>query len=142
MLFNKKIESFATFSLSITGMRYHSEYEAVCNGKSVELSEYCGFHCSDEPRRLVSRTVCDSESLVRLLNDCRVSGWDGFHGKHPRNVKDGEMFSFEAVLDEGHRIRASGSENFPRGFHELRRGLAELLKDGKVPEQSGSDASE
>ena len=143
MLFSKKkIESLTTVSLSITGMRSHTEYEAVCDGTSVELSEYCGFICSDESRRLMARTVCDSEAFVRLLNECGVPGWDGFQGKHPKFVKDGEMFSFEAVVDEGRRIRASGSENFPRGFHELRRGLAELLKDGKVPEQSNREASE
>ena len=142
MLFSKKkIESFTTVSLSITGMRSHTEYEAVCDGASVELSEYCGFICSEKSRRLIARTVCDSEAFVRLLNECGVPGWDGFQGKHPRFVKDGEMFSFEAVVDEGRRIRASGSENFPKGFHELRRGLAELLKDGKVIEQPSQEAS-
>ena len=130
MLFKKEmVESFEKMSLSISGMRSREEFEAVRNGSDVEILLYRGYLCSGEERKPCYRAVCDAESFISLLNDCGIMRWDGFSGKHPRGVKDGEMFSFEAFVNDGRRIRASGSENFPKGFRELRNGVWNILKE-------------
>ncbi|MBO4568558.1 MAG: hypothetical protein J5674_01025 [Candidatus Methanomethylophilaceae archaeon] len=129
MLFKKgKVESIESFRLSISGMRSKDEFEVSCEGSDVKLRQFVGYHCSDEPRKPVSEAICDAESFIGLLNDCGVMGWDGFHGSHPRNVLDGEMFTFEALVNGGRRIYASGSANFPKGFWDLRNGLREILE--------------
>ena len=60
--------------------------------------------------------------------------WNGFHGKHPRNVRDGEMFTFAAVVNEGEKISADGSENFPKNYRELKERLHVLLESGDDPQ--------
>ena len=67
--------------------------------------------------------------MLELLNQFPVMKWNGFHGKHPRGVLDGEMFSFQATVNDGVTIRAEGSANFPKGFQEFRRAVHLLLQD-------------
>ena len=55
--------------------------------------------------------------------------WDGFRGEHPKGVLDGTMFRMEATVNGGRRIRADGSQNFPKGYRELDAGIDEILKD-------------
>ncbi len=125
----EKVESFTEMRFSVSGMRSREEFEAVCEGSSVRVTLYVGFLCSDEERKPESVAVCDLESFIAMLNDCEVMGWDGFHGKHPKHVRDGIMFSFEAIVNGGRKIHADGSENFPKGFHELRNGFSNIIKE-------------
>ena len=68
-------------------------------------------------------------SGLELMNTCGVICWDGFHGKHPKNVKDGIMFDFRATVNDGQEIHADGSENFPKGYHDFVRELNKILTD-------------
>ena len=83
---------------------------------------------------LETSTLCDMQTMIKLMNACDILGWDGFHGNHPKNVKDGIMFRFEATVNCGQMIHAEGSANFPKGYHEFVRALdavlAEIEKDG------------
>lgn len=128
-MFNKKKKaaSFETLTLSISGMRAQVEYEIKNLGAEAEVSEYM-YYCASEgfERRLEKRATCPAETALAALNDCGVPSWNGFSGKHPRGVLDGEMFRLEAVMD-GERIRADGSQNFPEGFRELRGWLYKTL---------------
>ena len=54
--------------------------------------------------------VVDTAEFVELVNNCGVIRWDGFHGKHPKNVHDGEMFRFSACVNGEKTIEADGSE--------------------------------
>jgi len=56
-------------------------------------------------------------------------GWNGFEGKHPFGVKDGEMLSFRAVVNDGKIIKANGSENFPKNFNEFRKEINRILSE-------------
>ena len=120
MLFwTRKIRTLEILTLRITGMRYVEEYELVADGPSVQVSRYQPRHGEPEGRQLQARAVRDTEEVIRQLNACRVLQWDGFHGKHPRGIKDGRMFRLSASVNGGQTVYADGSQNFPRHFHEL-----------------------
>ncbi len=109
-------------------MRFTTEYEIVMKDKEAEVVEYAIRYEKKEDRRLPQRqAVCSADSILKLLNDCELVSWDGFHGKHPKNVKDGIMFSLRATVNGDRKIRAEGSENFPNHFRELRDGLRAIL---------------
>lgn len=127
MFGKKNADSFGTLTLSISGMRVMCEYEIVNKGDCAEFSYYVRY-CASEgmERRLEKRAERPVTEALELLNACGVYGWDGFNGKHPRGVLDGEMFSLKAEIN-GERIYASGSQNFPKGFREFRDGLYNIL---------------
>ena len=138
-LFDRKsVDSFDRICWRISGMRSIRDYEIVRKGESAELAEYERYYREGkDERRPLRRGSCPAEQILELLNACAVLKWDGFHGKHPRGVKDGEMMSFEAEVNEGVTIKASGSENFPKHFGDFRREVNGLLKP--VEEGSGEE---
>ena len=130
---SERIESFEIVTLHLSGMRFSTEYEIVMQGKDAEVAEYGIRYEKDKgnvrvPRR---KTVCSADTALKLLNDCELLAWDGFHGAHPKDVKDGIMFSLKATVNGGRNIRAEGSENFPNHFRELRDGLNAILRGQK-----------
>ncbi len=136
MFFKKiKIDSLESMTLGITGMRSKEEYEALPTEAGVELSYYVYYYSNvDDPRVLQGRTIVDMEEFIALLNECNVPKWDGFSGKHPKGVHDGYMFNFKAVVNGDEKIRADGSENFPRGYHELVNKLRGLIRENDICE--------
>ena len=101
-------------------MRGKSEYEVVNKGDKAEITFYQYRYSQKEEIKTPEKCAeCGNDEVLKILNECRISKWDGFHGKHPRNVKDGIMFSFEAAVNEGWKIHADGSENFPKNYSTL-----------------------
>ncbi len=129
-----KVESFETFNLRISAMRHAHLFEAVCEGPEVYITVYNPYASKDDERYLVCKTKRDTGSFIDLLNECELMRWDGFQGKHPLGVKDGTMFSMDAVVNGGRRISADGSENFPKGYKMLEKALYDILR-----ESEGSD---
>ena len=125
---SEKIESFEIVTLRLSGMRFTVEYEIVMKGKNAEVVEYDIRYGKDEKRVPRRKSVCSADRVLTLLNDCRLVSWDGFVGNHPKNVKDGIMFSLEATVNGSRKISAHGSENFPKHFRELRDGLNAILR--------------
>ena len=128
---SEKIESFEIVTLRLSGIRFTVEYEIVMKGKEAEITEYeirYGKDKDKDKRVPVRKTVCSADKVLKLLNDCELANWDGFVGNHPKNVKDGIMFSLNATVNGSRKISAHGSENFPKHFRELRDGLNNLLK--------------
>ena len=70
--------------------------------------------------------MCSTDTVLELLNKCRILSWDGFNGPHPKNVKDGIMFTLKATVNEGKKIYATGSQNFPKHYRDFRDGLNAL----------------
>lgn len=123
-----KIESFSIVLLHLSGMRITIEYETLMKGEEAELSLYEILYSRDGDRRsLRQRVCCSKEEMLRLLNACEILKWDGFHGDHPRGVTDGTMFTFTATVNGERKLRAEGSENFPKHFREYEDGLRLLL---------------
>ena len=124
----KKIYSFNKILLRLSGMRVSEEYELICKNDRAELSLYVFYYTSgEEERRLEKRTETDLESIINLLNDCKVIKWDGFFGKNPPGLLDGTMFRFEAEVNDGMRIYAHGSNNFPKHYRDFIDYLYKLL---------------
>ncbi len=126
-----KIDSFETVTLRESGMRCTTEYEIVRKGDAAEVSEYSiRYDGSVDRRVLEARAECPIGDALMILNDCKTGSWDGFHGKHPRGVLDGIMFSFRAGVNGGEVIKADGSQNFPRHYREFRDALYKILHGG------------
>ena len=128
-----KITSFEIVTLHLSGMRFTTEYEIVMKGKDAEVVEYGIRYEKDKGLVRVpqSKKVCSADRVLKLLNDCELVSWDGFHGDHPKDVKDGIMFSLKATVNGNRNIRAEGSENFPKHFKELWKGLDAILRSQK-----------
>lgn len=127
----EKIESFETVTLRISGMRGTTDYEIVMKGDAAQVTEYRIRYDMDGKRVPERQATCSAEKVMKLLNDCELTAWDGFHGKHPSGVKDGIMFSLQATVNNGRKIKAEGSENFPKHFREFRDGLHAMLSQKK-----------
>ena len=56
-----------------------------------------------------------AEELLRIVAECDLEAWDGFHGSNP-NVLDGESFSLELGYADGASVSASGENAFPEGY--------------------------
>ncbi len=125
----KTITSFECITLRLSGMRLTCEYEIKCTDSIVEINYYqfC-YATGKETRQLIKSVVCDTETVLLKLNECELMRWDGFHGKHPKGVCDGTMFTLNAIVNEDKKIYADGSQNFPKHFRELEHWLNELIR--------------
>ncbi len=122
------ITSYEQITLSITGMRSHIEYELISENELSKLTLYQIISSKNTYEKMVQKSVeCENKEIIDLLNSCALVRWDGFHGAHPKDVLDGQMFSLTATVNEGQRVRAEGSENFPAGYKTLIRSLNQIL---------------
>ena len=125
---NSQIESFEIIALHTSSMRYSADYEIVMKGDDAEVSQYqIRYYYPENERILEKRVLVSNEKMLKLLNECKLLSWDGFHGKHPRGVLDGTMFSLNAIVNDGKKIRAEGSQNFPKHYRDFTDGLCEML---------------
>lgn len=128
----KSVTDMETISLRLSGMRVIEEYELTAHGTRTEISYYTvSFTNGGEEKTLRKRTACDTQTVIDALNSFEFVKWNGFSGKHPRGVLDGTMFTLTATINGGQKLNASGSQNFPKHFHEFEQWLYEVLKDGE-----------
>ena len=114
------ITTIEALSLRLSGMRGTEEYELQGKGEQTELFHYrMIYRDGEEQREELFRTLCDTVSLLEMLNAVKMGSWNGFDGPHPRNVSDGIMFELKASVNGGTEIHARGSENFPAHFREF-----------------------
>lgn len=148
MLFGKKpvrsieIVSLEKLTLRISGMRLTRVYEILDTNGKAEISLYY-MKCVPggmEPE-LEKRAYAAMPEVTALLDSLGVGSWDGFVGRHPKNVRDGEMFELRAEVNGGESIYAHGSENFPKHYHELVRALDALLSGESRNKEDDNDNS-
>ena len=124
-LFNREeVTSVEEMALTERGMRGGTVYKIKVNGTQTELMRYREGRFEPE---LEESATCDTQYIIELMNSCGIIGWDGFSGKHPRNVHDGIMFKFKATVNGGRSVKANGSENFPKGYRELLNGINSIF---------------
>ena len=135
---SRKITSVEQVNLRINGMRVTEEY--VIEGGDPARISLSRFSYADgkEVRKPEKNIFCSPDALLDLLNSCNVLSWDGFLGRHPANVTDGDIFMFTAAVNGGTTIRAEGSANYPRGYGEFVRTLNQLLSE-TPPADSGTE---
>lgn len=123
-----RIENFEVVTFRVSTMRNVVEYEMLMKDGKAEVSYFSiRFTQSKDERVLEKRVSVDEAEALKLLNDCGVLSWDGFHGAHPRGVTDGTMFNLHATVNGGKKIYATGSQNFPRHYRDLTDGLYDLF---------------
>lgn len=126
---DEPISSFSFITLRVSGMRFTYEDEILMKDDMAELTRYrIVFGQGKDNKEVELKTLCDKERIIKLLNDCRILSWNGFSGKHPKNVSDGIMFNLHAIINDK-KISASGSENFPKHYREFTNGLNEILRE-------------
>ena len=126
----KKIETFERITITESGMRFHVEYEVLNKGDKAEVSLYdirFGHGDEEDKRILRERGEIEMSSFMDTLKKCSVASWDHFDGPHPKNIKDGTMFRLVAIVNDGYRMYAHGSQNFPRHYHEFHDVLRQAL---------------
>jgi len=131
MFFKKKqVEAFETVTIREISMRTTEEYQLICKGDLCDISMYQIIpipNSHDDDRVLVQSDEYSTRDLVNLMNECGFASWDGFSGKHPKNVCDGIMFTVNAVVNSGKTVKASGSENFPKHYKRFMGEIKGLL---------------
>ncbi len=128
----KSVVTFEKMTLTQRGMRGGTVYGIENKDGQVELKRYREVYSGEETAlEPEASAVCDAEAFVGLMNDCNVMRWNGFHGKHPKNVSDGIMFSFKAAVNGGESISADGSANFPKGYKEFVNALDGMLAESE-----------
>lgn len=128
----KTVTSVDTMTLTLCGMRGSSVYKFESNANRTELRRYCKKYSGEETILELEQSVaCDPQVIIELMNTCGIIHWNGFHGKHPKNVHDGIMFRFEATVNGGQNVYTDGSENFPKGYHEFVSALDAMLAESK-----------
>ena len=121
----KRIESFENVTLHTSNMRHASEYEIIMKDGKAEVSQYGIRHTQEEDGRILEkRAVCDEGTALKLLNDCKLLCWDGFHGKHPRGVKDGTMFRLKATVN--------GKNRYTPTARRISQGITAISKTGFI----------
>lgn len=126
---SEKTADFEYIRIHMSGMRSQSEYELNCRGPKTEILRYAiRYRNGEECKEPVGSASCETAAVINILNEYGFLGWDGFNGPHPRWVKDGVMFRLEASVNGGRLIKAKGSENFPKHFHELMQWINDTLR--------------
>ncbi len=131
------VTELESLSLRLSGMRLTEEYEMTADGSETTLSYYTVSYASGKDERILEKSVTlDTRSVIDALNGFGFIRWDGFSGRHPKGVLDGVMFSLEAVVNGGQKLRAEGSANFPKRFGEFRSWLSDSLKGAETEPSS------
>ena len=131
-LFKKDIDSFESVMLHISGMRHIYNIGVAPEGETARITLY-DIRYEDHDHVLVPRqsATVPTEEFLDVLEKCNVLAWDGFNGPHPKGVLDGRMFRFDATVNGGETIHATGSQNFPRHFREFEDYLNEKLREAE-----------
>ena len=124
----KEITQFESLTVRFSGMRLTSEYEIVSDGDTSEISLYYFNYADGSEKRVLEKNVtCGTQEVIDILNECNAGRWNGFHGKHPRGVLDGTVFSLTASVNGGQQLKADGSQNFPKHFRDFEQWLNDKL---------------
>ena len=126
---DKTIKTIERFILSTGTMRQILECEIQIKDEKAVVSNYEIRYIDNGAKRvLIEQGETSYKDILKLLNKYKVLSWDGFKGKHPKNVADGTVFTLEAVVNEDRIIYATGSQNFPKDYHEVYKALREIMQ--------------
>ena len=121
MFKRETITSFSEIKLRLSGMRVTEQYEILLSGDKAEVSLYfLSYENREEKYNLQKRATVSESEMLDILNQCGVLKWNGFSGKNPPHVLDGVMFRFTAVVNDGRKIVADGSNNFPKHYRDIK----------------------
>lgn len=133
----KLITSFDTISVYFYGTSAEaSDYEIVHTDEGVTISYYYGIweyndarNMEDYLARQYNGTKEDYQTILEVLNDCNFASWDGFH-KTNSYALDGGGFALTAVINDGQKVQAHGSNAVPKHFSDFEKCISEMLANG------------
>ena len=129
MFKRETITAFSEIRLRISGMRTTEVYEILCSGDKAQLSLYwLSYENHEDNYHLQKRVSVPAGDVIGVLNQCGVIRWDGFSGKNPPGLLDGTTFLFTALVNDGRKLYASGSNNFPKHYRDFTDALYEILR--------------
>lgn len=134
---------FESFNLTMTGTMAHSDvYAAQKTEGGVHLEHYIETSMWDDALarsvdiRHTIREIDGDEALYKelcaIFGNCRIDKWAGFRGENPPEVLDGSSMSFNAVLADGTKVDASGSNNFPKNYRIFVQEIQQLINEEKI----------
>lgn len=136
MFFKKKqVTAFENILIRESGMRVTEEYEIIGKGDYCEISLYQIIfvqNSNEDKRVLMQSTQYDIQDFIKMMNECGFASWNGFEGKHPKNVHDGIMFKLYATINDGDTVSANGSENFPKNYKKFMGEIKSILNSQNV----------
>ena len=128
MFKRETITSFSEIRLRVSGMRVTEVYEILCRGEEAQLSQYwLSYENHEDNYHLQKRATVPAGEIIALLEQCGIIKWDGFSGKNPPHVLDVKMFDFSAIVNGDRKIRANGSNNFPKHYRDFTDALYRML---------------
>jgi hypothetical protein len=147
IMFGKKsakpvpVTGYESVSLRESTMRGIYEYEIINKGDTSEVSYYAMYYSGGkEEKRLKERAQCETAAVIEILNEINICSWNGFHGAHPKLVKDGTMFTLKAKVN-GETVSAEGSANFPDNYRLLTDWIYETLRNSEITESETQENS-
>lgn len=100
-----------------TGSIYTLSAQRTEQGWQAELSLFCG-----EKLYTLPLSQAEADSLAALLDAHDLWSWNGFD-KVDRRVQDGTAFDLTIRFADGKKLFASGSNAFPKGYHEAKASI-------------------
>lgn len=131
---SKPIEYFCYSNSGSSTYEIYS-YEVKKDKESGEMVVVYELNCGNE----VYTVPADEEllqALAAIVADHNMQRWDGF-SEIDSMILDGSGFSLSVAFEDGSRIRASGSNSFPRGFSAAWEAIDDLFT--KYLEKNGID---
>lgn len=127
--------SLASFTFMARGMTtadiYSYSAEKTDEGTHLHLELNCGYDIIDVT---VQEDVLGE--LGGIAAEYRLDTWDGFD-KVNKHVSDGEGFTLSIITEDGGKIYAHGSNEFPHYYTEAKLAINRLF--GEFIEKYGDD---
>lgn len=154
MDFNDALDylDFESFTLIQNGTTAQS---TVYEGQKTDTGVHLEYYIYDEywdnsisgyaENRFTIREIDGDETLYKeisaLFGKCRVDKWSGFHGENPPGTLDGSSMRFEAILSDGAKVNASGTNNFPKNYRAFSNSIHDLITVTKISSRTFTDGS-
>lgn len=154
MDFNDALDylDFESFKLIQNGTTAQS---TVYEGQKTDTGVHLEYYIYDEywdnsisgytENRFTIREIDGDETLYKeisaLFGKCRVDKWSGFHGENPPGTLDGSSMRFEAILSNGAKVNASGTNNFPKNYRAFSNSIHDLITVTKISSRTFTDGS-
>ncbi len=122
------VPAITEFFMVLSGMCSNEVYEVYCRLDStgfVPVARTAMGHGSQYVREAAAGDAWMAD-LVRLLDSCHVTGWNGF-SESDQDVLDGDSFSMHVTYAGGQKVQASGYMKFPDNFAGFRTGVKGLF---------------
>ena len=105
-----------------TGLIYTYTFQKEIDGYTAHYELNCG--------QTVFSVSVDADfavELKRIVDENNLYAWDGFD-EAPRDVLDGESFTIRIEFEDGTKIRACGSNSYPKGYQDAYREIQAIFE--------------